>query len=225
VSDAQSPSAFRVILAALVQRVRGARAAALVDVDGETVDYAGRGDPFLLRVTAAHLRIVLEEVRRQASFLGARFLIVRGGRARFVIYGLPEGYAIVLWLPPGVDLVERCRRPLSDCAMRLAKEAGWSLRGLEPWHAADVRPAERGRPVAVHFGGKLEPVDILGQLVAGLRPGERGWRVRLRTGMEATVIRDGGGHWYADEPLEDGSVGSLGMSAARPANRGLRKTR
>lgn len=215
-SDAQSPSAFRLILAALVQRVRGARGAALVDLEGETVDYAGSGDPFFLRVTAAHFRIVLEDVRRQASFLGTRFVIVRGGRSRFVVYGLPEGYAVVLWLPPGVDLVERCRRPLSDCALRLAREAGWSLRGLEPWHAADIRPSERGRPTAVHFDGQQEPVDILGQLVAGLRPGERGWRVRLRTGVETTLIRDDSGHWYADEPLEDGAVVRASGPAGRP---------
>lgn len=222
VSVAQSPSAFRLILAALLQRVRGARGAALVDGEGETVDYAGRGDPFSLRVAAAHLRIVLEDVRRQASFLGVRFVIVRGGRARFVVYGLPEGYAVVLWLSSGVDLVERCRRPLSACAMHLAREAGWPLRGLEPWHAADVRPAERGRPIAIHLSGKLEPVDILGQLVAGLRPGERGWRVRLPTGVEATVIRDGGGHWYADEALEDGCAGVGAGAGSRPAPRKTR---
>lgn len=229
-NDIQSPSAFRVILSALVERVRGARGAALVDVEGETVDYVVRGDPFLLRVTAAHLRIVLEDIRRQVALRDARFVIVRGGRARFVVYGLPEGYAIVLSLPPGVDLLERCRRPLSDCALRLAKEAGWSARGMEPWHSADVRSGDRGRPTAIQFGGSLEPVDILGRLAAGLRPGERGWRVRLRTGVEATVIRERGGEWYADEALEtraeEGGTGGGGIarkpSAPDPRSRKTR---
>ncbi|HXX69479.1 MAG TPA: hypothetical protein VEK07_20010, partial [Polyangiaceae bacterium] len=185
--DAQSPSAFRLILTALVQRVRGARGAALVDVEGETVDCTARGDGFVLRVTAAHLRIILEDVRRQRAFHDARFVIFRSGRARFVVYGLPDGYAVVLCLPAGVDLVERCRRPLSDCALRLAREAGWSPRGLEPWHAADVRATERGRPIAIQSAGKWEPIDVLGQLAAGLRASERGWRIRLRSGVEATV--------------------------------------
>lgn len=218
----QSPSAFRLTLSALVERVRGARGAALVDVEGETVDYAVRGDAFLLRVAAAHLRIVLEEARRQAVFRDVRFVILRGGRARFVVYALPEGYAVVLCLSAGMDLVQHCQRPLSDCALRLASEAGWSVRGMEPWRSADVRSTERGRPTGIQFGGVFEPVDIIGQLVAGLRSGERGWRVRLRTGLEATVVRERSGHWYADEALEN--PGEL-LPPARPLDAGSRKTR
>lgn len=220
--DAQSASAFRLILSGLVERVRGASGAALVDIEGETVDCVAHGDVFALRVTAAHLRIVLEDVRRHAAFRDARFVIVRSGRARFVVYGLPESYAVVLCLPAGVDLVERSRRPLSDCALHLAKEAGWSPRGLEPWRAADVRASERGRPIAIQLGAKFEPIEILGQLAAGLRPGERGWRIRLRSGVEATVIRERGGHWYADEVLEEPSAAP---DARGPSEARSRKTR
>ena len=49
----QAETAFTAILASLVERVPGAHAAALVDAEGETVDYAGDGEPFFLRVAAA----------------------------------------------------------------------------------------------------------------------------------------------------------------------------
>ena len=57
----QRESAFTAILTDLVERVPGARCAALVDRDGETVDYGGRGSPYEMRVAAAHLRIVFDE--------------------------------------------------------------------------------------------------------------------------------------------------------------------
>jgi hypothetical protein len=44
-------------------------------------------------------------------------------------------------------------------------------------------------------------VDVLGALV-GLGPRERGFRVRLPSGHEMTLVRERLGQWFADEHVE-----------------------
>jgi hypothetical protein len=58
----QSDSAFSAILGQLCDDC-GALAAALVDGEGETVDYAGLLSPYEIKVAAAEWRIVLAVVR------------------------------------------------------------------------------------------------------------------------------------------------------------------
>ena len=56
---------------------------------------------------------------------------------------------------------------------------------------------------------------MLGRL-APLGPRERGWRVRLENGAEVTLVREPGGHWYADEALESLFTPTPAMSARAP---------
>src|ERR1700730_10328586 len=58
----QEASTFAAILNDLVVRLPGAFAAALVDGEGETVDYGGKVDPFDAKINAAHWRLVLAEL-------------------------------------------------------------------------------------------------------------------------------------------------------------------
>jgi hypothetical protein len=198
----QRESAFASILSELVDRVAGARAAVLVDSIGETVDYSGHADPFAMRITAAHWRIVLDQVRAQPSFAATQSLAVRAERKSYVVSALPAGYGLVLVLSRGSGVISY-RRAIVSCAHRLAKEAGW-FSGHPDWSAVEVRTDPQGRPEWLCVPSGQRPLEILGAVVGGLGRGERSWRVRLDSGREATLVREprgARGYWYADEPL------------------------
>lgn len=210
----QHASPFASILAALVARIPGARAAALVDSLGETVDYAGGVPPFDLRLSAAHWRIVLDAVDGQRSFRDLRWFAVRASRRSYLVYALPDGYALVIALSRAAGFVG-WQRAVSMCVRALSKEAGlsWTLGGPSTaWFPIDVLSDTRRRPCSVRIDGRLHSVEILGTLARSAQPElragagdsahrERGWRVRLDNGIEATLIREPGGAWYADEPM------------------------
>lgn len=194
---------FSAILGALVARVSGAYAAALVDSEGETVDYAGRGDPFDLRVAAAHVQIAVRDVARLEHLAEPRWLILRGGQKSVAAAALPDGYTLMLLLRPRAAFTVS-PRALDVCARALAAEAGWShpeRRGRADhvvWYPAEVETDHRGRPVAV--GAERLAVEVLGAVV-GLSALERGFRVRTSRGGELTLVREAQARWYADEPL------------------------
>lgn len=199
-------SAFADILADFVRRMAGARAAALVDSEGETVDYAGASDPFELKVAAAHWRIVLSEVDAQRPFAGLRWMIVRGERRSYVVHALPDGYALVIALGRRAGFAPFVR-PLSVCLRALGEEAQWAeprraARGAAPrgagWFAVDVECDRRGRPTLVRVADASYGAEVLGAIV-GLRRRERGYRARLANGKELTLVREPGGFWYADD--------------------------
>jgi hypothetical protein len=181
----------------LVSRVPGARAAVLVDVEGETVDYAGRGEPYALRVAAAHWRIVLEQAR--SSPAGATWVAAVAGAVGFRIQALPDGYAVLLVLTPGVGLPSTCERAMAACGAELAREAGWGWEVDSAWYGLDVVTDDRLRPAAIRRGSSVEPLEIIGRLAAGLRSREQGWRVRTPHGIEANLVREGASRWYVDE--------------------------
>src|SRR3954468_9896611 len=96
----QSDSPFSAILSRLCDDC-GALASALVDGEGETVDYAGLLSPYEVKVAAAEWRIVLEVVREPPwpGFHSASGITVRARSRTFLIEGMPDGYAIALCLP------------------------------------------------------------------------------------------------------------------------------
>ncbi len=195
---------FSAILAELLLRVPGAYAAALVDAEGETVDYAGHGDPFDLRVAAAHLQLVLQGIRGSALALGEpRWVVVRGLRKSVAASVLPDGYALALLLRPR-SAFAISTRALKVCTRALAAEAGWTdleqRDGVKQrsWFAVDVETDGRGRPVRV--GSQRVAVEVLGA-VMGLAVRERGFRVRSLDGTELTLVREPRERWYADEPV------------------------
>jgi len=193
----QAPGAFTEILADLVDRVPGARAAALVDFDGECVDYASHGDPFEVKVAAAHLRIVLHET--QAALADASFFSLSGSNRSYVVHSLPQEYALVLVLACGATSATS-GRAIPLCVQRLAAEAGWKAPQAPAWHPLEVRTDGRGRPLGIGDAQEGEELEILGTVARGLARFERGWRVRF-SGGEATLVREPTGYWYVDERL------------------------
>ncbi|MBX3210335.1 MAG: roadblock/LC7 domain-containing protein [Labilithrix sp.] len=194
---------FATILDALIQRVPGAEAAALVDSQGETVDYAGRGEPFDLRVAAAHVQIILAGIDRFAALGEPRWVVIRGERKSVAASVLPDGYVLMLLLRPRAAFAISTRA-LKVCTRALAEEAGWTdlakRDGVKQrsWFEVAVETDGRGRPSRV--GGAKIAVEVLGA-VMGLSVRERGFRVRTADGSELTLVREPRQRWYADEPV------------------------
>jgi hypothetical protein len=199
----QQESAFTLILRDLVERVAGAQAAALVDLDGEAVDYAGRLDPFTLKLAAAHWRIVVHELAALPDRPQVRWLWVRTARSSYLMNALPDGYALALVLARGGGF-GGWHRAMDTCARALGDEAGWTWAGALPprWFPVEVTADSHRRPVSTRSEGGPRTIDVLGSVAGGLGRGERAWRVRYESGVEATLVREPGGLWYSDEPPE-----------------------
>jgi hypothetical protein len=197
----QHESAFHRILEALVKAQPSARAAALFDAEGETVDYAGQLDPFEVKVAAAHWQIVLAA---WPETLTPRSISVRARHTGFVLRPLDEGYALVLILHPLATFAVSTRA-LASADLALRREAGLGrLELAQPWYPIEVEPAahDRRRPSRVLVDRAWHDLEVLGALV-GLGRRERGFRVRLVTsGAELMLVREPSGAWYVDEPLQ-----------------------
>jgi hypothetical protein len=199
----QHESAFAAILSKFVALIPGARGAALVDSEGETVDYAGRAKPFDVKVAAAHWRIVLDEARGAHGLRDVRSIAVRAARASYLVQALPDGYALVLVMMRSAGF-SGWQRAVASCVHALGEEAGWRQGATElppRWFPVTVLRDERRRPAAVRADGRLHPLEILGTLQAGLSGRERAWRIRFESGLEATLVREPGGACYLDEKL------------------------
>lgn len=195
-------SAFTLILRDVLPRIPGALAVALVDRDGEAVDYAGPVDPFEVKVAGAHFRIVLEDIARQPAFGVARTVVCLGTKGGILAHGLPDGYALVVLLKKRAGFA-RCERALLACERALAMEAAWPLAPKGPvWVAVHVDfDRRRRRPTRVYTASTSSELEVLGALM-GLRKGERGFRVRLApSGHEVNLVHEAGGGWYVDERL------------------------
>ncbi len=206
-------SPFAAILADLLARIPGGIGAALVDGEGECVDYTGLADPYDLKVAAAHFCIVLAEAAQHVGPMGPlRTLLIRAAKRSFVVRALHDHYALIVLLRPRAGLMASDRAiGLSERA--LAAEASWPAPPGPHWHPVRVecsarRPTRltaqatvRGVPAASGSGApRTHTVEVLGTLVSA-DARERGFRVRLDTGAELTVVREAGGFWYADEPI------------------------
>ena len=206
---------FAAILADLLARVPGAFAAALVDVLGETVDYTGRADPFDVKVAAAHWHIVLTELAA-LTWLGApRTLVIRAAMKSFLVHTLSDEYAVVVLLGRRAGF-GASKRALAVCERALAAEAGWTVRpAAQHCHAVNVECDRARRPARIRFqpSGPPTSLEVLGS-VMGLAARERGYRVRLESGAELTLVRETGGFWYADENFSPANARSY-----RPAAR------
>jgi hypothetical protein len=201
----QAASAFSAILMRLCDAT-GALAAALVDSEGETVDYAGKLDPYDIKVSAAEWSLVLRIATQAPAscWQGASQIIVRARARSFAVVRLTEGYAIVLQLMPRCFRVSQ--RALAEARREIADEARLdaavvSAEGPEPWVRIDVqtRPGSRA-PLALWWAGQWHPLEILGRYArAQLARGELGYRARLPRGAEVTLVREPFGLWYADQ--------------------------
>lgn len=202
----QAESAFATILGDFIRRVPGAFAAALVDWDGECVDYAIRRevapdlDPFDVKVAGAHWAIVLDEIAQRPALGEPQTVVCRGAKRSFIVRTLPERYVLVVLLKKRAGFVS-VARALDACERALAREANWTLpKGRGIWVPVDVETDGRARPAWLTMGALSCSVEVLGALTR-LRKRERGFRVRLASGGELNLVREVGNRWYADENL------------------------
>ncbi len=198
----QDVTAFTAILARLLDRLPGASAAALVDQEGEAVDYAGFLKPFDMKLVAAHFRVVIDELRERPALRSATYLLLRTKRSSYQVHVLPEGYALVVVLARAAGF-SPWRRAISACSLELAREAAWPHRGLlgvHRWYAARVAIDERRRPAALLLGSRPYAIEVLGAVATPSPSRERGWRIRVESGVETTLVREAGGAWYVDDP-------------------------
>jgi hypothetical protein len=197
-------TAFTDILAELISHIPGAHSAALVDPDGESVDYTGKAPPFDVKLAAAQFRVTFDELRAIALWREAKTLVVRGATKSFLMRELPDGYALVVILGKRAGFSSSARA-MSVCARALEAEAG--LSGGLPlglWTPVAVACDRRKRPVTVsHPKGAAAPyrLEVLGSVV-GLANHDRAFRVRLETGAEVMLVRERGGAWYSEEPID-----------------------
>jgi hypothetical protein len=196
----------------ILERLRaaaGARSAALVDAEGETVDYSGRGAPFDIRILAAEWRLVLQHLK-ETKVLGASYeFVVRAREKSFLVEALPEGYALV------VELARRSTgvsdRALAEARKGLLAEAGFPVeedpRGNWSHVLVEEEPGNSRRPLRVETeDADLQEVTVLGRIPGPDFVNERSFRVRLSSGRECTLVREPLGHWYREE--EDWSLHS-----------------
>lgn len=197
----QAPSSFAPTLGRLCSSA-GVVGAALVDADGEAVDYAGRVAPFDIRVAAAEWRIILTRLGRcrHSPWRDTRQLMVRGVNKSFGAVLLPEGYALVVQLLPRCFRVSP--RALSEAVREICENAGLGapfLHASAQWTRVQVNESEERRPRSVWVNRKWLPVEVLGRWVGPeLMPNELGYRVRLLGGEEITLVREPLAQWFAD---------------------------
>ena len=197
----QMPSSFAPTLGRLCSSA-GVVGAALVDCDGEAVDYAGRVSPFDIRVAAAEWRIILSRLERcqNSPWKDTRQVMIRGVNKSFGAVLLPEGYALVLQLLPRCFRISP--RALSEAVREICENAGLEMEA-PPAQRMRVQvnesPAPHRRPRSVWVHRKWLPVEVLGRWVGpALLPNEIGYRVRLLGGAEVTLVREPLAHWFAD---------------------------
>jgi hypothetical protein len=206
----QHPSAFTQILDQLLELEPAALAAVLVDGDGEAVDYAGSLTPFDVKVAGAYLRIVLDQIDAFAKrHTGGHptQIVVRGVRRSFLARPLPDGYALVIVLKRHGFVLSP--RAIAIAERRLGLEAGWppASNPAAHWHPVHVETTDdnRRRPHRMRTGSSWQRVEVLGSIVGLGR--ERGYRCRLRSGAELTLVREPAGIWYADELVDEPTSG------------------
>ena len=194
--DTSIATPFRPLLEAYLARLPGADAVALVDCEGECVDQAGAVDDYELRIFAATLNVVAEAARLRAGDNWTR-----------IVVGLPRTSFHLVQLAHAYCIVSRRTRaafgfatPCADAAAisAISTEAGWK-NSRDEWYPACVAIDSSGAPTAV---GAANPQAAL---ILGRQPvfdaSSARFLVRLATGQELQVAREGFRHWYVDQKI------------------------
>lgn len=176
--------------------------AALVDGEGETVDYAGRLTPYETRVAAAEWQLVVAGLKEGDVALAPPMaeLFVRARRASYAAFTIAEGYVLVLLLPKRAFDVSR--RGVIEAIRELCTEAGLGVPERyfgEHWYYVQVQEDDEARPVSVWLDQNWKPTLVIGRFS---QPDativERGYRVMLDDGNELTLVRERLGRWYRE---------------------------
>ena len=188
-------------------------AAALVDGEGETVDYAGMLSPYDVKVAAAEWQLVLGAASRchAQAFAGTYEVLIRCQRRCYALYGIGEGYALILQLPDGCIRVSP--RALGESVRAICEEAGLELPTKllpDQWLSVDIKEesGESRRPSSILYAGAWRSLEVIGRYEGpDLLPRERAYRVRLDNGMETMLVRERLGRWFSDHPPPDAPIG------------------
>jgi len=200
----QDQSPFGEILCRLLDLAPGISSAVLIDPEGEAVDYAGVLPEYDAKVAAAYFRIVIDDASASlSSKLGPpQHVVVRAKNRSFLVRVLPDGYALVAILKRNAFGISF--RAIDISERELCKEAGWTLPAPHgtSWYPVEIETTrrDRRRPSRIRTNAAWEGVEVLGSIVGLGR--ERGYRCRLRSGAELTLVREPAGTWYADERID-----------------------
>jgi hypothetical protein len=184
-----------------------ARAAAVVDHDGETIDYAGSIDGYLTKVAAAELQLLVQGLSetRHIGTSQLKQMVVRATNATLAAVPLAAEYTLIVHLSPAAFSLSR--RALSQAVRELCLEAGISVPSeyrREQWVRVRIADdvARSWRPRAIWVKGAWTPLEVFGRVQNGdLARGEVAYRVHLASGEEATLVREPLGRWFSEHFL------------------------
>jgi hypothetical protein len=200
----QAVSSFAATLGRLCDALP-AVAAALVDGEGETVDYAGSLSPYEIRVAGAEWQLVVASValgERKAQAIEE--IVVRARLATYAAFAISEGYVLVVQLRPRA--FEVSRRAVIEAIREICAEAALSVPKRyfgEYWFRIDVRESRNDlRPRAIWMDQAYRPTTVIGRMSQpDALHTDRGYRVMLDNGNELTVVRERLGRWYREGEL------------------------
>jgi hypothetical protein len=209
----QAETGFTAILHVLVATMPGGLGAALVDGEGETVDYAGdRLDVFDIKVAAAQWRILLQEIEQgklSAEGGAPQRVTLLCEHRTYVIDSLPEGYALLVIAHQAAPLAH-LNSAIDRALIALHAEVGWAAPPeVERWWPIDVGVDDEGRPSTLRLKTREVPLGVIGRITQGLRGGEHGYRVAIGPNEsraederrdEVTIVQGVDRRWYADAP-------------------------
>ncbi|HTJ81672.1 MAG TPA: hypothetical protein VL400_08095 [Polyangiaceae bacterium] len=216
----QEASPFSLILDDLIRAQPFVRAAAIFDFEGETVDYAGRIDPYELRVAAATFQMVVAELRECPILSATREIAITMRGSGYLLRPLDESYSLLLQLRK-LGTFSTSKRVLHEIDARIRAEAGLAAGAPPEWFQVAVELGAKGRPERIRPVARSERtygVEVLGS-VMGLADRERGYRVRLDTGAELTLLRERKHLWFVDESLDPALVQTHAIEMFRARDR------
>ncbi len=195
----QDESAFTPILRRLLYRATGMLAVCFVDDEGECIDYCAALSVFDVKVTGAHLCVVVNELTRRMRRVGAGeswLLRVSGEQRDLVARRLDDQYLLVVVTKPRA-LTQRLLGGIEQAVSELRREAGLTVPDWEPMTDSvrvEVRQAVGWpyAPAAFHDDGQLVPITaVLGRWSEGAGQHARVcFRVQNEDGEELTLVHD-----------------------------------
>ncbi|HEY8429326.1 MAG TPA: hypothetical protein VIL20_13160 [Sandaracinaceae bacterium] len=195
----QSESAFTPILRRLLHRTTGVLAVCFVDDEGECVDYCAALPPYDVKVSGAHLRVIMAEISRRVRRMGGGqswLLHVSGTERDLVGRRISEEYVLAVVTKPRA-LTRRLLGGIEQAVAELRREAGIPVPSWEPVVDAvrvEVRTAIGWSyaPAAFHDAGhRVEISAVLGRWMEGAGGSARVcFRVRTAEGEELTLVHD-----------------------------------
>ena len=201
----QTLSTFGAILLRYCEAT-GAIGSALVDGEGETVDYAGALEPFDIKIAAAECALLLSVVRESGieAWASSKEVLLRGRRRSIALIALEENYTLVALLPPHAFSVSA--RATHQAVSEICDESGLTMpahfqRYDEHWRRVEVRTRadDRRYPAAIWADGAWASLELLGRYQASDQHNrEIGYRARLESGAELNLVRERLGVWFVD---------------------------